>query len=270
MTNPNVVFMRKMRSTRSTWAYMSDHNKGTMTAPDGDLTVQMGTVVEALIRMSGENITVVSPQLNNETRDNMLVLFPTVHFMPITESSVNTFFERAFVQATPRRRVNQNILYIGADASGGHKDVPAAWAWASDGVTGDYDFGFSGDVNVNVSEFEGIMNAIVANADSSANRIHIYSDSANAVDMFNYDMVEGIIPREARKYGLVGIAKEAMTVIKNRAVTVEWVKGHRQHRLNMIADSISRHARKRFMSGYVAEDFVRETDALYAVFNRNA
>jgi ribonuclease HI len=190
--------------------------------------------------------------------------------MPITEASVSSFFDRAFEQTVPRRRVNQNILYIGSDSSGGHTGVLAAWAWASDGVTGAYDFGNSGHVNVNVSEFEGIMNAIVANADSTASRIHIYSDSANAVDMFNYDLVEGIIPREARKHGLVGITKEALAVIQNRTVTVEWVKGHRKHRLNMIADSLSRHARKKFMSGHAAEDFVRETDALYSVFNRNA
>jgi ribonuclease HI len=271
----SVVFIRKMRNTRSDWAYLSDHGKGTMTAPDGDLTVQMGTVIEFLVRSTGEDITVISPQMNAQTRDNMLVLFPKAHFMPITESSVNTFFDRAFEQTAPRRRVNQNILYIGSDASGGHlspdgvTNIPAAWAWCSDGVNGGYDFGDSGLVNVNVSEFEGIMNAVVANADSTARRIHIFSDSANAVDMFNYDLVEGIVPREARKYGLVSMAKATMEVVNSRAVTVEWVKGHRAHRLNNIADSISRHARKRFTAGHVAEDFVRETDALYAVFNRN-
>jgi ribonuclease HI len=271
----NVIFLRKARSTRSTWDYMSSNDKGQMVVSDGDLAMQMGMVIEKLVA-HGDTVTVVSPQLNSRTREDLAVLFPNMHFMPITETSINGFFERSFSQTVSRRRANQNVKFCASDASGGHIDartnemVPAVWAWCSDGVNGSYDFGYSGDVNVNVSEFEGIANAIVANADDPAARIHIFSDSANAVDMFNYDVAEGIIPREARKYGLVGIAKDAMEVMKARPVTVEWVKGHRQHRLNNIADSISRHARVRFMAGFVADDFVRETDALYAVFNRNA
>jgi ribonuclease HI len=283
----NVVFIRKMRNTRSTWAYLSDHAKGTFEAPDGELYIQMGTVVDEVIRHNGEDITVVSPQMNADLREKMEALFPDSHFMPINEASVNTFFERAFTNDAPRKRTNPNILHISSDASGGHSStmrsngtivqsaVSAAWCWASDGPDGRYEFGNSGMVNINVSEYEGIVNAIVSNVDAEANRVHIYSDSANAVDMVTMDLFQGIIPREARKYGLVGISEKAMEAInirkaRGQSVTVEWVKGHRAHRLNMIADSISRLARKKFMSGYRAESFIRETDAMYAVFNRKA
>lgn len=237
----------------------------------------MGIVVETLIELVGEDdFTVVSPQLNSHVKENLNVLFPSIHFMAMTETSISTFFDRAFSQTVTRRRQNNNIRYIGSDASGGHvyeqtnTTIPAAWAWCSDGVNGTYGCGFSGNVNVNVAEFEGIANAIIAHADEPASRIHIYSDSCNAVDMFNYDVTEGVIPREARKHGLVELTKDAMDIARSRKITVEWVKGHRNHRLNMIADGISRLARKRFHSGHKLEDFQRETDALYAMFNQNA
>jgi ribonuclease HI len=114
------------------------------------------------------------------------------------------------------------------------------------------------------------MQAIISNSETTANRIHIYSDSANAVDMYNYDLVEGIIPREARKHGLVGVAKEAIEVINDRSVTVEWVKGHRQHRLNMIADAISRNARKKFVAGHNADEFAHDIDVTYQMFNQQS
>lgn len=278
MTNP-VVYIRKTRSTRSTWAYLSPNSgRGTIIAPDGDLTVQMAFVVDSLrVELGSSALTIVSPQMNKVTQQEMEVFYDDCTFMPIVEHSVQGFFDRAFTQPVARRRSNQNTKYLASDSSGGHHSnhdksqfVPASWAWCSDGVDGSYDFGFSGDVNVNVSELEGIMNAVVANADAPVNRLHVFSDSANAVDMFNYDLAEGIVPREARKHGLVPLAKEAMQVAQHRNITVEWVKGHRQHRLNNIADVISRLARKRFASGLTADEFTHEADALYAVFNRSA
>ena len=271
-----VVFMRKNRRSRSNWAYLVDNKSGVFTAPDGCLTVQIGTIIEHLrttVNLS-ENFTIVSPQLNAHFRAELEVLFPEVSFMLINESSLTTFFDRAMAQVPVRRRANQNTLYIGADASAkaavNSSRTFSAWAWCSDGINGSYDYGYSGEVNVNVSELEGIMQAIVSNADTSANRIHIYSDSANAVDMFNYDLVENIIPREARKHGLVGLAKETITVIQDRPVTVEWVKGHRQHRLNMIADAISRSARKKFVNGMTSDEFAHEIDVTYQMFNQQS
>lgn len=270
-----VVFMRKKRRSRSNWAYLVDNQSGLFTAPDGCLTVQIGTLIDHLrgnVELE-DKFTIVSPQLNAHFRSELEVLFPEVHFMLINESSLTTFFDRTMAQTTPlRRRANQNTLYIGADASAKAsietKQVFSAWAWCSDGVNGAYDYGYSGEVNVNVAELEGIMQAIVSNAESTANRIHIYSDSANAVDMFNYDLVESIVPREARKHGLVGLAKETISVISDRTVTVEWVKGHRQHRLNMIADAISRNARKKFVNGFSADEFAHDIDVTYQMFNQ--
>lgn len=270
-----VVFMRKKRRTRSNWAYLIENRSGIFTAPDGCLTVQIGTLIDHLrnsIHNLEETFTIVSPQLNAHFRAELEILFPDVRFMLINESSLTTFFDRTMAQAPVRRRANQNTLYIGADASTkvsvDTNQIHSAWAWCSDGINGSYDYGFSGEVNVNVSELEGIMQAIVSNADTTANRIHIYSDSANAVDMFNYDLVENIIPREARKHGLVGLAKDTIDVISNRAVTVEWVKGHRQHRLNMIADAISRNARKKFVNGFTAAEFAHDIDVTYQMFNQ--
>jgi len=277
----NIVFVRKLRNTRSTWEYISDQGKGTVEAPDDSLLIQMGTVIDAVVKLNGENITVISPQMGADFLDNMVILFPNTLFLTVNESSIHALFDRAFTNDVRRRRVNQNILFAGCDASGGHtikkqgskviqSAVSAAWCWATDGPNGSYGFGNSGMVNVNVAEYEGIMNCIVANRDAEAARIHIYSDSANAVDMFNYDLTQGIIPREARKYGLESISREVMEIINDRKVTVQWVKGHRAHRLNMIADAISRHARKKYMSGFRDESFIQETDAMYAVFNRNS
>jgi ribonuclease HI len=268
--------MRKNRRSRSNWAYLVDNKSGVFTAPDGCLTVQIGTFIEHLRTLIDfeDTFTIVSPQLNAHFRSELEVLFPEVRFMLINESSLTTFFDRTMAQVPARRRANQNTLYIGADASAKaaiHSNRTfSAWAWCSDGVAGSYDYGYSGEVSVNVAELEGIMQAIVSNADTPANRIHIYSDSANAVDMFNFDLVENIIPREARKHGMVGLAKETMTVIKERPVTVEWVKGHRQHRLNMIADAISRGARKKFVNGFTADEFAHEMDVTYQMFNQQS
>lgn len=270
-----VVFMRKTRNSRSSWVYLLNNKTGTFTAPDGCITVQIGTVLEHLIDTMtfDKAVTIVSPQLNTLTRGELEELYPEVNFMVLNETTLFTFFDRAMTQSAIRRRANQNTLYIGADASSkillGTKRTFSAWAWASDGVNGSYDYGYSGEVNVNVSELEGIMQAIVSNAETTANRIHIYSDSMSAVDMFNYDLVENIIPREARKYGLVGLAKETMSVIQDRPVTVEWVKGHRRHRLNMLADSISRNARKKFMNGQIDDDFGKDMDIIYQMFNQS-
>lgn len=269
----NVALIRKLHRTRSTWAYLVNDNNGLFHAPDGCLTVQIGTVTEHLheeIVGLNENLTIISPQLNRHTMGELNQLFPEVHYMTITESSIGQFFDKAIAQTSLRKKLNPNTLYIGADASamGFPEPIHAAWAWCSDGVNGSYNFGDSGAVNVNVAELEGIMQAIISNAEHSANRIHIYSDSANAVDMFNYDMADNIVPREARKHGMVGLAKDTIEIIHDRKVSVEWVKGHRQHRLNMIADSISRLARKKFALGMSAEDFVHETDVMYSVFNQ--
>jgi ribonuclease HI len=271
-----VVFMKKARRSRSKWAYLVDNQSGIFTAPDGCLTVQIGTLIDHLrsdINLEGA-FTIVSPQLNAHFRSELEILFPDVSFMLINEGSLSTFFDRTMAQTPVRRRANQNTLYIGADASAktaiGTNQTYSAWAWCSDGINGSYDYGYSGEVNVNVAELEGIMQAIVSNADTAANRIHIYSDSANAVDMFNYDLVERIIPREARKHGLVGLAKETINVLNDRSVTVEWVKGHRQHRLNMIADAISRNARKKFVNGFTADEFAHDIDVTYQMFNQQS
>lgn len=269
-----VVFMRKTRSSRSDWTYMVNNENGYFTAPDNCLTVQIGTVVEHLRDvLNAEAFTVVSPQLSTNFRDELEILYPEVKFMVLNETNIISFFDRAMSQTQTRRRANMNTLYIGADASTkeivGTNRSYSAWAWASDGLNGSYDFGFSGEVNVNVSELEGIMQAIIANANTPANRIHIYSDSMNAVDMFNYDLVEGIVPREARKHGLVGLAKETINIINERPITVEWVKGHRKHRLNQIADSMSRLARKRFVNGLNENEFSHELHTLYTVFSQS-
>lgn len=268
-----VVFAKKNRNSRSNWAYLVDNKSGLFTAPDAELTIQIGTMIEHLQSTMDveDSMTVVSPQLNIHSRRELEILFPQMNFMVIEENSTSTFFNRLMAQPTLRRRPNQNTLYIGADSSAqvtaGTNQTNSAWAWCSDGVNGSYDFGYSGEVNVNVSELEGIMQAIISNADHAANRIHIYSDSMNAVDMFNFDLSESIIPREARKHGLVGLAKETMNVIQSRPVTVEWVRGHRQHRLNMIADSISRVARKKFVKGFASEEFAHDIEVLYSMFN---
>jgi ribonuclease HI len=270
-----VIFMRKNRNSRSNWAYLVNNKSGLFTAPDGCLTVQIGTMIEHLqtVINTEDSMTIVSPQLNANSRKELEVLFPEVRFMVINESSLSTFFDRVMTQPVARRRANQNTLYIGSDASAkatiDTNRTYAAWAWCSDGINGSYNYGYSGEVNVNVAELEGIMQAIISNAESPANRIHIYSDSANAVDMFNYDLLENIIPREARKHGMVGLAKETIEVIQDRLVTVEWVKGHRQHRLNMIADAISRNARKRFANGFMSDEFAHDMDVLYSMFNQS-
>lgn len=271
-----VVFMRKTRSSRSDWTYVVNNQTGNFTAPDVNLTIQIGTVVEHLLNiLEFEDFTVVSPQVSIHYRDELEILYPDVKFIALKGQPIIEFFDRAMAMAQTqnRRRPNQNILYIGADASAKENvatgQTHSAWAWASGGVDGGYDYGYSGEVNVNVSELEGIMQAIIANADSPANRIHIYSDSANAVDMFNYDLIENIVPREARKHGMVGLAKQTIDIIQSRPVTVEWVKGHRQHRLNMIADSMSRIARKRFVNGASSDEFSHEINALYTVFSQS-
>ena len=271
-----VVFIKKVRKRgQQEWAYLSNNLKGTFSTPDTHLSVQFGIVVERLVAILGADVTVISPQLTAEVREDMEVLFPDTTFMSLQEPNILTFFERAYQQGENRRRPNPATLYIASDASGGHMNVdgsghvPAAWAWCSDGQNGQYDFGYSGMVNVNVAEVEGIMHAVIAHRDVSS-PVHLYCDSVNAIEMLTFDIMEGIVPREARKHGLTELAEETIEAAKGMNLTAEWVRGHRKHRLNMIADSISRHARKKFSSGAKREQFIREVDAMYMMFNRDS
>jgi len=267
--NGTVVLLAKARRTRATWNYVVGSDHGTLTGKDEDLLAQMAKIVDMFVSLyEGEQIAVVSPQLVTYVRRGLQEKFPEIPFIPLT-SDLYGLFDRAFNQPSQRRRDNTNTLYVCSDASGGHMGIPAAWAWCSSGVNSDYGIGFSGRVNTNVAELEGLMSAIIAHEAHPASRVHVYSDSSNAVDDVA-SLAKGIMPKSAILHGLTDLGEQTAEVMARRKVSVEWVRGHRQHRLNSMADSMSRFARHQFTQGKTLDQFTQETDALHAILDLSA
>lgn len=268
-----VLLIKKVRYTRNRWTWMQKDMFGDVSAPEGDLETQLGTIFEDLqnVGVVTSGASVLSPQLGHKyLNDFMVEMFPEDFFFGVNEHALNIYFDRALSLRGNlyRNSQRQSTLFIASDASSdnikgqGH----ACWAWATENGENGYNFGYSGEQDINTTEFEGILNAIVDNRNTPHDRIHIYSDSANSVEIVNFDLVNGIIPREARKYGFVPLAQEAYEIMQERDVKVQWVRGHKNHRLNNAADVISRTVRKRYTAGYSRNEFEREVRAIHRVF----
>lgn len=84
--------------------------------------------------------------------------------------------------------------------------------------------------NSNIVELAAIFFAIMG-APSEASHIRVLTDSKNSISLINGDHVQ------PGNYGfIVSLIKQAMA---DKAITFEWVKGHRGHPLNHAADTLA-------------------------------
>lgn len=269
MLTNNVVLLQKVRKTSATWMYVYNNRKFVVHS-EGDIFNQfLDAVLSIQSNMNNKaHLVIISPSFIKQIEATMHELFPEVTFIAFEGTSLRNIFGRAFQDEVKIRSGSQNrTLYIGADASGGHEESLSAWAWCSSGVEASYGMGICPVRNNNYSEFEGILRGIVDNRNTSCGRMHVYSDSRNAIEFYEQAVVNGEDLEALSGTYLTELVEEAREVSNEANITLEWVRGHRNHRLNQTADYISRLARKGAQTGRNLRAVQVEADALFEMFN---
>lgn len=261
-----VVLLQKVRRDRTMWHYMVDRVKANYSF-EGTITESFAAVIEEIKRLhapKGEKLIIISQSLMNKVEPVMLT-FPEITFLKLSEANLISAFLSAFTVPSYKAKSTPRTLFCGSDASGGHHETLSAWAWATE--TG-YSMGVCQFRDVNISEFEGILRAIVENRGTPSPRIHVYSDSQNAIEIFNNAVIRGGTPKFMAGTYLEALVAEVREILNGKIVTVEWVRGHRSHRLNGAADCLSRHARRSAQTGRSIKTMQLEADAMFAMFAR--
>ncbi len=261
-----VVLLQKVRRDRSRWFYMVDRTQYSFVG-QGTILEQFVDVVEEIqktIAPNGEKLIVVSHSLITTVDPFIREWFPDIIFIKISEVNLINALVDAFNVPSYRKR-DYRTLYIGSDGSGGHQNTISAWAWAT---STNYGTGICAFSNINISEFEGILRSLIENKDTSHARIQVYSDSKNAIDYFVRSVIQGATLDSLKGTYFDDLIAEAREVVKNKYVMVDWVRGHKNHRLNSAADALSRHVRRSTQSGHNIKNIQMEADAMFTMFAR--
>jgi ribonuclease HI len=269
MTTTRVVLLRKIRSSREDWAYIVDRTQYVSHTNGGPMPEQFIDVMEEIRAehaANGEKLVVISPSLVASIEEEKDELYPDVKFMKLADSAQLAAFMKVFTNPTPNKRGQGKTLFIGSDASGGHHETISAWAWATSGNDANYSMGICEFRDINISEFEGILRAIIENQDADYEKLHVYSDSQRAIDYFERAIEKDESLTFTSDNYLAELVDEVREIVVQKSVRVEWVRGHRGHRLNTAADVISRHARKSAQSGKSIRTMQREADAMFELF----
>lgn len=248
-----IVFIQKCGHT---WCYLLGQDYYTVDYTPGSLFEQLIHVVSHIRDVHDyydKHFIVCSSMLVKEVTSMLQKTFPAVSFVPIQNSGVMHVFQQMMDYARESRpargsRVG-NTLYLCSDASLSNSTLGlSGWAWVSNvGGKLHYNFGVSEQRSIVHAELEGILRAIVDNRKTRFSTIHVYCDSQRSVEWVNrllYDSKtrESLLRTlDKRILVLVDIARE---VALQKRVRVQWVRGHRTHRLNVGADYLSREARR--------------------------
>jgi ribonuclease HI len=271
MATTKVVLLRKMRKSATDWAYLVGHESTVFTTNGGPIVEQFIDVVEDIKDNHvgpDEKLLIITRAFSHIIAVEAKELYPEVTFLKLSDAAQAAAFLKAFSAPAPAKRGQSRTLFIGSDASGGHEGTICAWAWCTNGKNANYSMGICEFRDINISEFEGILRAIIENQDTKFDRIHVYSDSKNAIDFYNRGVVGNEVLNITEGNYLADLVTEARQVINRRHVTVEWVRGHRSHRLNTAADVISRHARMSAQSGKNIRQMQEEADVMFSIFRR--
>ena len=262
-----VVLLQKVRRDRAGWFYMVDRTQYAF-AGEGTILDQFVSVVEEIkttVAPNGEKLIIVSHSLITMVEALIREKFPEITFVKLSEVNLINALIDAFNVPSYKKKVTPKTLYIGSDGSGGHHNTISAWALATS--TG-YGMGVCAFRDINISEFEGILRSLIENRDTVHPRIQIYSDSKNAIEYFMRIVMNNDSLDTLKGTYFDGLIEEAREVVKSKHVRVEWVRGHRSHRLNTAADAISRHARRSAQSGKNIKNMQIEADAMFTMFAR--
>lgn len=248
------VMLHKERANYA-WSYIIDHKYYVAVTPRGSLLEQMVhvlTEIQDTFDLFGKEVTVVSTTLLRSVLYDLTLSFPSMRFVPVADSEVARVFRNVMNRAgedkglVRRKTRNSNTLYICSDASKSASHNMCGWAWFStvEGSSG-YGFGVSEHRSTVSAELEGILHAIIDNSGVKQKNLHIYCDSQRSVEWAQALLSKRLTTTKigAASGRLLALVHEARKVVEVKNVTVEWVRGHRSHRLNVAADYLSREAR---------------------------
>lgn len=251
-------------TSKSRWTFILDGMEFE-TICDGDLHNQLNDAVDAIKGISDaeDNLLVASPLLLPDVTELIQELHPNVQFVRVCGPVLGDTFKRAYGMPNTRRGSGKT-LFICSDASS--RSGFSTWAWCVFAAPGSYDMGVCAMDDTNVAELEGVLRGLIANKGTDYENIHLYSDSKNAVEFFDTVIVNGGTLPLLAAAELDDVIEEAREIVRGKTVTIEWVRGHRAHRMNQAADQISRVARQAVVRGEDIETIRPETDAMFAVF----
>lgn len=238
------------------WGYLIGHEYRALTVERGSLLEQFISIIDQIRDahdFHDEHFILCSSVLVREVVPHLTSIFPLVTFVPIRDTGVMQVFRRVMEYANASRPTRgsraKNTLYVCSDASYGQTAGLSGWAWVSNhGGVPDYNFGVSEQSSIVHAELEGILHAIVENRKKKVSTIHVYCDSQSSVAWADEILHGSFKKLDAVTRSLSkrtqALALQAREIATEKNIRIEWVRGHKAHRLNVGADYLSREARR--------------------------
>lgn len=244
------VFLRKDKENYK-WSYLIDmtHYSVYSTGNMLEQLVDVITVIRDTHDFHGSEITICSTAFMRALFEDLKLIFPHMNLIAITDNDLSKLFTKIMSNAaTSTYRKRNRRLFVCSDASKSPSVDLCGWAWFSSDNSGaqNYNFGVGKENSTVTAEFEGILHAIIDNADKGYNTIHVYCDSMQSVECAQKAILslKRVMPLFAKtNKRLAKLIEEAYFVSLTTNIRIEWVRGHKSHRLNMGADYLSRRAR---------------------------
>ena len=243
------------------WSYIIDNSRFFLKA-EGNLLEQIVTLITHIRDthdLHDENVSICSMAFHRNIFYDLTLIFPMMKLIPIQDADLARIFRSVIARASEQRRVrNGSTLYVCSDASKSVNNNLCGWAWYSSEVGHkSYNFGVSELHSIVDAEFEGILHAVIDNANTSHSTIHVYCDSQRSVEFVQLILAGQVSDNHTTRkyYGRVSkvkpmanprlrrLALEVVEIAKTKNIKIQWVRGHQSHRLNMGADYLSRAAR---------------------------
>lgn len=245
------------------WFYLYREELYDVGSIDGDLHKQFTVLISYIFELHGfteqSDVVVCSNVLVETVITALRVRYQAADFVAVRTPDVLRAFQRAFRDVRNARNSRQtgrnaDTLYVCSDGSYSPVAGLSGWAWvSSDTGENSYNFGVIAQNSTILVELEGILRAIVENRKHEATKLHIYCDSQQSVAhaktilgsyrKWDTEFMDSLNKRTRM------LAQVAHETAAEKTVTVEWVKGHANHRLNIGADFLSREVWQRAHNG---------------------
>lgn len=246
-----IVFLNKEREGYK-WSYVFASTRYFVTAYGNLLeqSVAIITHIRDTHDLHDKSVSICSTAFHRTTFYDLTITFPMIKLIPINDTDLARLFRKVMersVSHQPRVK-SSSTLFICSDASKSVDNNLCGWAWfSSEPDKKSYNFGVTEQRSIVAAEFEGILHAVIDNANSAYSTIHVYCDSQRSVE-FAQEVLTGRVRSTSTLKALSNkrikqLALEVLEISKNKNIRIQWVKGHRSHRLNMGADYLSRAAR---------------------------
>lgn len=243
------------RTVREHCGYSFSFEDGTTSQMvlDGEVSEHITQVLEEIINNTGMDRQVVvltrSKALMSQAK-TISEVFPKITFMTPFDHSSEEAYRVAHENINEIAYPVPPVMEFGTDAS--VSTTLAVWAWVRKRSTGEFDFAFgtSPVCDSNAAEVMAIIQAGVQG--SNGRQVKIYSDSRNAIKILNIAIEDGgQTPEILRGRGRKNLPTQLLRLVnrhKAGLLEMNWVKGHSDHALNVLADQIATYARRRLRS----------------------